>query len=152
MSKWKQSVLCMASGVVLTASATVSFAGHSGGCSNATLRGVYGYSQQGTIIGLAPVPLAAGAVGLITADGDGNLSGNETLNIAGQQSSNSFGNGRYEVNGDCSGTATWNAVFADGRPPEPRSASFVINRRSKEIHIVSTSPGSNAVFVGVARP
>jgi hypothetical protein len=121
---------------------------HSQICTNATLKGTYVFSQQGSVLGIAPAPVPAADVGLVSADGFGGLGGSETLNLGGQVVTDTFEDGVYEVNPDCTGTASWNAVFANGQS-QPRTASFVISRKFKEIHILSTGPGT--VLSGVGR-
>ena len=118
-------------------------------CTNATFKGTYGFSQQGSVVGIAPFPVPAADVGIVSGDGKGNLTGNETVNVGGQVFTDTFFNGTYQINPDCTGTATWMAVFSDGRPPQPRSASFVITNNAKEVHILSTAPGT--VLVGIGR-
>jgi hypothetical protein len=51
-----------------------------GECSNASLKGAYGFSCEGTIVDVGP----AGAIGVFTADGDGNLSGVNTASVNGE--------------------------------------------------------------------
>lgn len=118
-------------------------------CTNARFTGSYGFSQLGSVVGIAPAPVPAADVGVFHADGKGNLSGSEIVNVGGRHFRDTFTDGKYQVNPDCTGTATWTAVFSDGRPAESRSASFVVTDHFKELHILSTGPG--AVLVGIAR-
>ena len=118
-------------------------------CTNAKLTGSYGFSQLGSVVGIAPAPIPAADVGIFHADGKGNLSGSEIVNVGGRHFSDTFTDGKYQVNPDCTGTASWTAVFSDGRPAEKRSASLVVTDHFKEVHILSTGPG--AVLVGIAR-
>lgn len=110
-------------------------------CSTLTLKGSYSFFQQGTIVGIGP----AADVGVFQVDGQGHLTGSETVHVNGLVFHDTFTNGTYQVNKDCTGTATWTAVFQDNRPPQP---SFVIANHAKIIHLLSTAPG--AVLVGTA--
>jgi hypothetical protein len=67
-------------------------------CSNRTLKGDYGSSLNGTVNGL---PFAA--VNLVSADGDGNITGNGTIVLDGAVIPSSF-TATYVVNADCSGS------------------------------------------------
>ncbi len=118
-------------------------------CTVARFNGSYGFSQLGSVVGITQIPIPAADVGVFHADGKGNLSGSEVVNVGGQLFSDTFTEGKYEVNPDCTGTATWTAVFSDGRPPQTRTATFVVTDKFKELHILSTGPGT--VLVGVAR-
>jgi len=118
-------------------------------CTVARIKGSYGFSQLGSIVGIAPTPIPAADVGVFHADGKGNLTGSEVVNVGGQIFSDTFTDGKYEVNPDCTGTATWIAVFSDGRPSQTRTARLVVTNKFREIHILSTAPGT--VLVGIAR-
>jgi hypothetical protein len=49
-------------------------------CSNASIKGTYGFSCEGTIVGVGPIA----AIGVFTADGNGNGSEVETLSLNGE--------------------------------------------------------------------
>jgi hypothetical protein len=51
-------------------------------CSNNSLKGTYGASCEGAIVG-GPLAGPVAVVGVLTADGDGNISGVETLSVNG---------------------------------------------------------------------
>jgi hypothetical protein len=146
----KTSIGIFLTGLVVAASGPMQEARAEGKtCSDASLKGTYGFSQLGSVVGIAPLPVPAADVGIVSGDGMGNLTGSETVNVGGQVFTDTFANGTYQVNPDCTGTANWTAIFADGRPPQQRSASFVITDNSKEVHFLSTAPGT--VLVGTAR-
>ena len=109
------------------------------------LKGDYAFFQQGTVVNVGP----AVDVGIVQFDGKGNLTGSETVHVNGIIFTDTFSQGTYEVNPDCTGTATWIAIFSNGQQPQNRSASMVIAKQSKEIFIMSTGPG--AVLVGTAK-
>ena len=106
-------------------------------CSAATLNGRYGltfsgYSTTGAVPALtsASIPVAGG--GLVTFDGNGNLSASETVNLGGLILPVNVP-GTYTVNSDCTGTfiTTPNAQL-----------NLVILRKGREIQAVNTVPGN----------
>ena len=73
------------------------------GCSNATLKGDYGYSVAATSITIPPAgPLAI--LGKITLDGKGNLTGSINGSIAGNILTDVPITGTYSIASDCTGT------------------------------------------------
>jgi len=74
----------------------------SAACSNATLKGAYGY-YHGRPGGGSQI---VAVVGQFTADGAGNLSGYWTMSVNGTISNGSF-DGVYSISGDCTGTLTF---------------------------------------------
>jgi len=145
----KTSIGIFLTGLVIAASGAMQEARADKTCSNHTLKGTYGFSQLGAVLGIAPFPVTAADVGIVSGDGFGNLTGSETVNVGGQVFTDTFANGTYQVNPDCTGTASWTAIFSNGAPPQARSASFVIVDNGKEVHFLSTGPGT--VLVGIAR-
>lgn len=103
-------------------------------CSNASLQGSYGFQRQGFNPGVGHV----GGIGVITFDGNGNLTGVQT-NVAETTgiSRNTFA-GTYEVNPDCAGSAvsgsttidvvivSENEVFAITTTKDPAGAQRVV--------------------------
>lgn len=85
-------LLCLALSLSISASAV---------CSNATLVGSYGF----TVTGVNGSGSLTAAVGLLTADGKGNLTGVETVSDAGVISSNVALTGTYSVKSTCIGAA-----------------------------------------------
>ena len=51
-----------------------------GQCSNASIKGTYGFSCEGTVVGVGPLAVVA----LFTADGKGNGSEVETISLNGR--------------------------------------------------------------------
>jgi len=145
----KKSIGMILGGIVMASSGLANAGDHGHGCTAAKIKGTYGFFQQGSIVGIAPIPVPAADVGIFHADGNGNLTGSEVVNVGGQVFSDTFTDGTYVVNPDCTGTATWTAEFSDGRPPQTRTASLVVTDKFDEIYILSTAPGT--VLVGTAR-
>ena len=103
-------------------------------CSNASLRGSYGFERHGFNPGVGHV----GGIGVVTFDGNGNLSGvqtnvTETTGI----NRNTF-TGTYDVNPDCTGSVvsgsttldvvivSENEVFAITTTKDPAGAQRVV--------------------------
>jgi hypothetical protein len=101
-----------------------------GQCSNASIKGTYGHSCQGTVVGGGPIAV----VGVLTADGNGKASEVETLNVSGDILRVPF-DVNYTVNADCTGsfesTAPDGSVFLN---------DFVIDDNKKEIRLIVTDP------------
>jgi hypothetical protein len=99
-------------------------------CSNATFKGSYGLNTSGTIIGVGPVA----AVGELTADGKGNVTGVNTFNINGSSSHFTF-TATYQVNPDCTGSAIVNGTATV-------HLDFVIEDNGREQVAMQTDPGA----------
>jgi hypothetical protein len=93
-------------------------------CSNASWDGTFGYTLTGqNVSGNNPGPRAA--VGQLTADGRGNLSGNESKSSNGTISTGLTFTGTYSVLIDCTGSGT--VTLSDG---EVRDFNFVLIRQT----------------------
>jgi hypothetical protein len=105
------------------------------GCSAATLHGRYGltFSGYGTN-GAVPAPITAfipvAGVGLVTFDGNGNLSASETVSNGGSVFPVNLP-GNYTVNSDCTGSLTTANAHLN----------LVIVRNGREILSVNTQQG-----------
>jgi hypothetical protein len=106
------------------------------GCSAATLNGRYGLTFRGLFTrGAVPAainnftPVAGG--GLVTFDGNGNLSVAETVSVGGLVNPVNVP-GTYTVNSDCTGTFTNSHAHLN----------LVIVRNGREILAVNTDPGN----------
>jgi hypothetical protein len=105
------------------------------GCRAATLNGRYGLTFNGySTNGAVPAPISAFIPvvggGLVTFDGNGNLSASETVNLGGKILSVNLP-GTYTVNSDCTGSLmTANAHL-----------NLVIVRNGREILAVNTDQG-----------
>jgi len=108
-------------------------------CDASHLNGGYGFRFDGTIVG-EPGGLFS-AVGLQRFDGNGRISGTETISFLGLVMQMAF-TGTYSVNSDCTGTMT--ATFSNGFVGRQ---NFVIVDGGKEIIGITVDPG--AVLTGV---
>jgi hypothetical protein len=102
-------------------------------CDAATLAGTYGYNYKGAFVegdGLGRVA----AIGLMTFDGHGMLTGSETQSASGKVSRRKF-QGTYRVKADCTGTAT------AATTPEPMQWDYVILDNAKELQVAVSNDG-----------
>jgi hypothetical protein len=135
----------MAAGLIAVAAASVPravTAQDSRACSNATLRGEYGFMVSGIrAVGPGVTEMFVGT-GLQTYDGNGSLTQVDSANgqltgvVRDRQAS-----GTYEVNADCTGTAS--LIFPG--VPFPIQSSFVLVDRGAEVKSAVMSPQSNLV-------
>ena len=92
--------------VLIAAVCAAPLVARAAGCSNADLRGVYGYQLSGWV---APAPDAAmvtfSETGRLVYAADGTLSGAVAFSFGGEPGTHTF-TGTAEVNADCSATTT----------------------------------------------
>jgi hypothetical protein len=108
-------------------------------CTNATLKGSFGYSSTGTLLDTYVPPPFAGPfaeVGTETFDGRGGTSATATLSSNGNIVQVTV-TGTYSVNPDCTGTLTlqispFNATV---------HANFVIDKNGNAFQAIETEPG-----------
>jgi hypothetical protein len=93
-------------------------------CSNSTLNGTYGALIRGSA---SNIPFAA--LDVVTADGNGNLSGTGTIAYNGAISQNVPISASYSINSDCSGSVR----FSSGT-----TQSLVITRSGDEVQFIRT--------------
>jgi hypothetical protein len=120
-------------------------AGENRGCSNATLRGSFGYTATGTLLPTAvPAPLAGpfGEIGRQTFDGNGNTTATATINANGNIVNVTI-EGTYTVNPDCTGSMT--------RDVSPLGVTahddLVIDDDGVELRTIATDPGAIETYV-----
>ena len=109
------------------------------------VRGSYGFSFQGQIVGVGPV----GAVGLITADGEGNVTDAvRTISINGVPVTQTF---TCSITVDPDGTGSAVCPLDDPLPGTPpvETFDFVLEDKARSFRIVGTTPG--IVVVGSGR-
>ena len=83
----------------------IAAAADNNGCSNATLKGDYGYGVNGISITIPPVGALA-VLGKITLDGKGDFTGSANASITGNILTDMPISGTYSVASDCTGTLT----------------------------------------------
>ena len=112
-------------------------------CSTETLEGCYATNITGSIVAFGPIGAVAD-VGVLTFDGDGNVSQVSTVSLNGTVLPGRIGMGTYTVNPDCTGSLTLHF------PPALESTSnFVIANHGREIELINT--GAGRVLSGVAK-
>jgi hypothetical protein len=110
-------------------------------CSNATLQGGYGF----VLTGVNSSSTLAAIVGEITADGNGNLTGSETISNDGVISSNVALTGTYSIKSTCTGTAK---ISPSGFPTAKYNLTIVST--AKQIEMVDTDTGTTESGYAVA--
>jgi hypothetical protein len=108
-------------------------------CSNATLRGSFGYTSTGTLLdSFVPPPFAGpfGEIGRQTFDGKGNTNATATVSSNGNISTVGV-NGTYTVNSDCTGSMTLNIPDFGATV----HANFVIDDGATELRAIGTDAG-----------
>jgi hypothetical protein len=113
-------------------------------CSNATLRGSFGYTITGFSFS-APPPLAGpfGQVGRQTFDGNGNTAATATTSLNGHVLPVTF-EGTYTVNPDCTGSFTI-TIFPIGLT---QHIDFVIDDDGLEFRAISAESGDVLTAIG----
>lgn len=114
------------------------------GCSNATLRGDYGFILTGTAAsGPPPAPLQVIiGVGMVHFDGAGNFTQTDNIHgsITGFTAPDRPGSGTYSIKEDCTGVST---LLIAGQPPVERR--FVVVDKGRELRTAVMSPGTTMV-------
>jgi hypothetical protein len=120
-------------------------AGENKGCSNATLRGSFGYTASGTLLPAAVGAELAGPFGEIgrqTFDGNGNTTATATINANGNIVRVTI-EGTYTVNPDCTGSMTRNVSPLGVTAHD----DLVIEDEGMELRTISTDPGEIETYV-----
>jgi hypothetical protein len=102
-------------------------------CSTAMLKGTYGFHAFGTDVTSGSPGTPRAIIGIFTLDGQGNVTGNLTLNINGAITKTGPQTGTYVVNADCTGTL-FNLV------------ELVVVDGGKEFYQMRISPSNIIVF------
>jgi hypothetical protein len=102
-------------------------------CSLATVAGTYGLTTTGSIPAIGPVS----AVGLVTIDKLGNLSGGQTRSLNGAVADETF-TGTATVNPDCTGTDVIQ-VFQDGLLVRTSALNLVYDDNGHSARAIFTS-------------
>ena len=113
-------------------------AGEHRGCSNASLRGSFGFTSTGTLLAVPP-PFAGpfAEIGRQTFDGRGNTDATATASANGNIARLTL-QGTYVVNPDSTGSMTL-FVFEFG---SSFNADFVIDDDGAELRVILTGPGN----------
>jgi hypothetical protein len=125
--------------VLLLSSGVKPAAAKHDGCDLGSIRGSYGYTVNGTNLGLGLVA----AVGRVTADGQGNLTATDTLSAVGTIVHRTI-TGSYTITPACTGTVTFTDNFG-----QTIHLDFVAVDGATELQFIQTDPGT--VFTGFAK-
>ncbi|MHB8217841.1 MAG: hypothetical protein ACYDDS_17350 [Candidatus Sulfotelmatobacter sp.] len=106
-------------------------------CTNLAVKRSYSFEGTGIVIGTGQVALA----GRLSLNGTGSITGTETLSLNGVISSSLPVTGTYQINADCTGTAT---ITPSGF--SPTHLSLVVVNADKEIMAIETD--SNTIVTG----
>ena len=106
-------------------------------CSNASIQGTYGFSCEGTVVGVGPIAV----IGVFIADGKGNGSEVETISFNGDISQGIPLTVTYTVNADCTGS------FVSTGLGSTFHNDFVIDANKKEFRLMPTDPGAVVVCI-----
>ncbi len=124
--------------VVLLGTAIEARADEPRGCSNASLKGSFGFTSTGALVAGFPAPVIGpfGEIGRQTFDGRGNTEGAATLSGNGNINRVTF-QGTYVVNPDCTGDMTlYVSPFGS-----TVNLDFVIDDAGNELRAIVTGPG-----------
>ena len=102
-------------------------------CSNAKAAGTWGFTLAGTLI-LPTGPVPGAAVGRLSMDAAGNVSGTEARNVGGDFANETI-IGAWTVNSDCTGTLTAN-VYESGVLVRTSVFAFVLVDSMSKIRAV----------------
>ncbi len=102
-------------------------------CSLASVAGTYSLTTTGSIPAIGPVA----AVGVVTVEKSGNLSGGQTRSLNGAIADETF-NGTATVNPDCTGTDVIQ-VFQDGVLVRTSTLNLVYEDNSRSARAIFTS-------------
>jgi len=111
-------------------------------CSLQGVSGRYGYTTTGTI----PTLGAVAAVGHVTLDASGNLTGAQTTSFNGAIVPETL-SGTYTVNADCTGTAIVN-VFHAGVLARTTNINVIYDDNERELRAIFMTPGTVLIIQG----
>jgi uncharacterized membrane protein len=145
MHRTTPAATALAAAAFLALHATTAEAQGARPCSEATLRGGYGYTVTG-VTGITGgsdgVPFAA--VGVLTFDGNGGFANVRTVSNGGAVLRNVPGTGTYALGRDCRGTLT----FAGGAQGGATENDIVVDDRGDELRLISAANGTVLTLVG----
>lgn len=118
--------------LLLLSFAAVPASAQSDDCSAASLTGAYGYSLKGTVYDRQFNTYLIGAVGRLVADGNGTLTGSDTVNFDGETIRRQL-TGTYTVNADCTGALSFSSPGGG-----LTTMDFVITDDGKIVELVQT--------------
>jgi hypothetical protein len=105
------------------------------GCSKASVGGKWGFTTNGTVVGIGP----RDSLGIFTLDGDGNLlNGKATASLNGSITDETF-SGTYTVNADCTGKLAIQIFDPSGNKILTATLDVVFDDNVRELRAIFTS-------------
>jgi hypothetical protein len=105
------------------------------GCSNASVAGKWGFTTNGTVVGIGP----RDSLGIFTLDKAGNLlNGKATSSLNGSVTDETF-SGTYSVNPDCTGKLTIQIFDLSGNKILAATLDLVFDSDVRELRAIFTS-------------
>jgi hypothetical protein len=144
----KRMTLCTALVISFAVLASLAPAAHAASCSTATVAGSWGFTLTGTAVLPVVGPTLAAAVGRVSADVHGNLSGTEARSVGGGYADETL-TGTWTVNSDCTGTLNAN-IYENGQLVRISVTTITFDDNSREFRMVQKSltlPDGTAVPV-----
>jgi hypothetical protein len=105
------------------------------GCSNASVAGKWGFTANGTVVGIGP----RDSLGIFTLDGAGNLvNAKATSSLNGSITDETF-SGTYTVNPDCTGKVVAELFDLSGNKILTATLAIVFDDNLREMRLMFTS-------------
>ena len=105
------------------------------GCSNASVAGKWGFTTNGTVVGIGP----RDSLGILTLDGAGNLlNGKATASLNGSVTDETF-SGTYAVNPDCTGKLAIQIFDLSGNKILTATLDLVFDNNVRDLRAIFTS-------------
>jgi len=146
MTKKAITVLALVALAVLIGRFTVqSIARAQDGCAVANLKGAYGLAINGFFYYQDGTQGVYASAGVAIADGNGGMSGIDTVNIDGAPTRGRQFNGTYSINNDCTGTVS----LKDAQGKAIVNMDLVIANGGKEMALVDYD--SDVILNGIAK-
>jgi hypothetical protein len=114
-------------------------------CSAASLQGSYGLAVDGFFYDVNGFQGVYDSAGVAVADGAGNITGTDTVNIDGTPTRGRKFTGTYTVNADCSGTM----ILKDSSGNPITNMDMVVTNGGKDVVLVDYDP--NLILHGTAK-
>ena len=106
-----------------------------GRCSSATVAGKWGFTTNGTVVGIGP----RDSLGIFTLDGAGNLvNGKATASLNGSVTEETF-SGTYSMNPDCTGKLSIQIFDLSGNKILSATLNLVFDDNIQELRAIFTS-------------
>jgi hypothetical protein len=115
------------------------------GCTVANLKGAYGLAVNGFFYYMDGTQGVYGSAGVVVADGNGAISGTDTVNIDGTPTRGRQFSGTYSINNDCTGTVN----LTDAQGKKIVNMDLVITNGGKDVSLVDYD--TDAILNGTAK-